>query len=91
MADGINVIKIGGHSIGSCIVEFTKNDKKYVIAGDEAYSRECMIRKIPTGASVNAIHSRKFIEKYSDESYTVLYSHDMDILEGKNGFVTIEK
>jgi glyoxylase-like metal-dependent hydrolase (beta-lactamase superfamily II) len=91
VADSIKVIKIGGHSIGSCVVEFTKNDKNYVIAGDEAYSRECIKRKIPTGASVNAIQSREFIEKYSDENYTVLYSHDMDILEGKNGFVTIEK
>lgn len=87
----IKVIKIGGHSIGSSIVEFTKNDKIYVIAGDEIYSRECIKRKIPTGCSVNLQNSRAFLEKYSDEKYTLLFSHDMDILEGKNGYITIEK
>jgi glyoxylase-like metal-dependent hydrolase (beta-lactamase superfamily II) len=89
VADDIKVLKIGGHSVGSSIVEFVKNDKIYVIAGDEAYSSECIKRQIPTGNCFNIENSRNFIKKYNDEKYTLLYSHDMDILPAKNGFERI--
>jgi len=42
----IRIVKIGGHSTGSCVVEIIDNDTFYVIAGDECYSRQCLIRKI---------------------------------------------
>lgn len=71
----IKAIKIGGHSIGSCIVEI-EDDKTLIIAGDECYIPKCLTEKIPTGISFNKEASRNFVEKYSDEKYTVLLCHD---------------
>ena len=74
---GVKAVKIGGHSAGSCVVEIENDGVIYVISGDECYSRECLTKKIPTGSSVNPQASREFIEKYSDEKYTVLLCHDV--------------
>lgn len=72
----LKVIKIGGHSKGSCIVEITDNDKKYIITGDECYLRECLDKQIPTGTSYCPEKSREFIEKYGSGDYTMLLCHD---------------
>lgn len=76
VSENIKIVKIGGHSKGSCIVEIKKNGKEYIIVGDECYLRECLTKKIPTGCSFNRNASRNFIEKYSDEKYIVLLCHD---------------
>ena len=76
LSENVKIIKIGGHSKGSCIVEIKTDDKIYIIAGDECYKRECLNKKIPTGASCDRNASREFIEKYSDKKYTVLLCHD---------------
>ena len=73
---GIKAVKIGGHSKGSSIVEITDADKKYVIAGDECYMRDCLTKQIPTGVSYNPEKSRAFIQKYGKGGYTVLLCHD---------------
>ena len=72
----VKVIKIGGHSKGSCIVEIAENREKYIIAGDECYMRECLDKRIPTGSSYCPKKSREFIEKYSGSEYTVMLCHD---------------
>ncbi|MBR2042849.1 MAG: MBL fold metallo-hydrolase [Clostridia bacterium] len=89
VTENITAVKVGGHSIGSSIVEISHENHLYVIAGDEAYSRECILRQIPTGACTNIENSRRFIETYKDSKYTVLYSHDMDVLPAKNGFLRL--
>ena len=76
ICDGIKAVKIGGHSKGSSIVEITDSDKKYIIAGDECYMRDCLTKQIPTGASYNPEKSRAFIQKYGRGGYTVLLCHD---------------
>ncbi len=76
VCDGVKIIKIGGHSKGSCIVEISKNGEIYVVAGDECYLRGCLTKKIPTGSFVNQKASEDFIRKYSDSKYTVLLCHD---------------
>lgn len=76
IADGIKAVKIGGHSIGSCIVEITSDAEKYIIAGDEIYMRDCIRKQIPTGASYNIKKSTHFIDKYCNGEYTVLLFHD---------------
>ena len=76
VADRINIRRIGGHSAGSCIVELKTEENHYVFSGDECYSKECLDRKRPTGASVKKEKSRAFIEKYSAPQYTVLLAHD---------------
>ena len=72
----VKAVKIGGHSKGSCIVEITDDEKKYIIAGDECYLRECLDKKIATGSSYCLDKSREFIEKYGSGEYTVLLCHD---------------
>ena len=76
VCDNVKIIKMGGHSKGSCIVEIENNGETFVIAGDECYLRECLTKKIPTGCSFNQQASREFIEKYSDKKYNVLLCHD---------------
>ena len=73
---GIKAVKIGGHSKGSSIVEITDSGKKYIIAGDECYMRDCLTKQISTGASYNPEKSRAFIQKYGVGEYTVLLCHD---------------
>ena len=75
VCEDVKIVKIGGHSKGSCVVEIKNNDKIYVVSGDECYLRECLDKKIPTGSSVNRKASREFVEKYSDKKYTVLLCH----------------
>lgn len=81
----IEIIKIGGHSKGSCIVEFDYKGKKYVICGDECYVRRCLDEKIPTGASYSREKSLEFVTKYSSNQYVTLLCHDYEILTGQNG------
>lgn len=72
----VKIIRVGGHSKGSCIVEVNMNDKTYIIAGDECYSRKCLIYKIPTGNTYCLQKSIGFVEKYSKEEYNVLLCHE---------------
>ena len=72
----IRIVKIGGHSVGSCVVEIENDDNIYVIVGDECYLKECLDKKIPTGSFYNKEKSEEFIKKYSDKKYVVLMCHD---------------
>lgn len=74
ICENIKVVTIGGHSKGSCIVEVNCEQDTYIIAGDECYMRECLERKIPTGASYCPDKSCEFIEKYGNGN--VLLCHD---------------
>lgn len=76
LEDDLKIVKIGGHSVGSSIVEASFDNKKYVLCGDECYKRENLLKKIPTGCSFNPIKSEEFIEKYSSTEYTCLLCHD---------------
>lgn len=76
LCPGVRVIKIGGHTAGSCIVEITSNNKTYIISGDECYLKECLTNKVVTGSSACPEKSKAFIEKYSASKYTVLMCHD---------------
>lgn len=76
LCENIRILKIGGHSKGSCVVEIKKGDKIYVFAGDECYSRECLTRQRATGCSVCPPKSLEFIRKYADSRYSVILAHD---------------
>lgn len=76
VCDGVKIIRIGGHTKGSCIVEIIKENKTFIISGDECYLRECLTKKVPTGCSQDPEASRAFVEKYSGSKYTVLLCHD---------------
>lgn len=74
--DDIKAVRIGGHQIGSCVVEFTYHGERYVIAGDECYTYYNIENHIPTASSHNLDNSRKFIEKYANGKWKVLLMHE---------------
>lgn len=73
---GVTVVKIAGHSCGSCIVELDDGGKKCIIAGDELYSRRSVTDGVPPGAPLHPENTKKFMEKYCTGDYTVLLCHD---------------
>lgn len=75
----IKVIKCGGHSVGSAIVEITSGDEIHILAGDECYVNECLTRKTPTGTYHNLEKSKAFVEKYSNKKYRVHTCHDISL------------
>ncbi len=86
VCEGVRAVTVGGHSIGSCVVEVAGTDTTYVIAGDECYSMDCVRHHIPTGASCNPANSQRFLDTYATDDYTVLLCHDPAILPDRNGF-----
>lgn len=78
LTDEITIKKIGGHSIGSSIVEIQTDDRIIAIVGDECYKRICLDKKVSTNTTYNPEKSREFVEKYSDTSKYITYlSHDI--------------
>lgn len=73
----ILIKKIGGHSVGSCVVIADYDNKKTVFAGDECYMRECLDKKIPTGASCCPEKSKYFIDEFAKPQYDVRLCHDI--------------
>lgn len=76
--DGIRIVKMGGHSVGSCVVECDWKGKTYVLCGDECYSFRNLRQKLPTASSVCAENSRRFIEQYTQPPYICLLCHDIE-------------
>ena len=77
--ESILIKVIGGHSVGSCIVEFRHGETCYVFSGDECYARECLTQKKPTGSSCNLSQSKFFVNEYSKECYQVLLCHEQGV------------
>lgn len=76
ICSSVKAVRIGGHAKGSCIVEIADGEKKYIIAGDECYLRECIEKQIPTGSSYCLPKSKEFIKKYGNGEYTILLCHE---------------
>ncbi len=74
--EDVRVIKIGGHSAGSCIVECPMNNKNFVLCGDECYTRYNLAYKVPTAASCNKEKSAEFVSIYSQDKYICLLTHE---------------
>jgi len=75
--EDVKVVKIGGHSRGSCVVECKTEDKICVLCGDECYSLQNLKERIPTARSYSPENSRAFIEKYTHPPYVCLLCHDV--------------
>ena len=79
VAKQIKVLEIGGHSIGSSIVEIHTDNIIHILAGDECYTNANIKNKICTGAYCNKDNSIMFIEKYSNKKYRVHTCHDISL------------
>lgn len=74
----LQVIKIGGHTKGSCVVRWGK----FLFVGDEYYSPENLQQKIRTGSSVAPEKSQWFVEEYAQDGSVHLLFHDPGIRLG---------
>ena len=79
IAKGVTVKYIGGHSAGSCVVHIKTENREIVLCGDECYTRDNLLLKKPTGCSCRLEKSTEFVEKYSDEKYETVLSHDLAV------------
>ena len=61
---GIRMVRISGHSIGSCVVEVGDT----VLCGDECYSRTNLTLRIPTAKSRDPMRSQYFLKQYADRN-----------------------
>ncbi|HOV15045.1 MAG TPA: MBL fold metallo-hydrolase [Spirochaetota bacterium] len=77
----IKIIKIGGHTIGSSIVEFTLNKKKFLFVSDEIYVNENYSKKIGVGTYYNHKKNTEFINSLSNDQSEILLFHQST---GKN-------
>lgn len=77
IAEGVRVIRIGGHTRGSCVVEVTQGSKQYVLCGDECYTFYNLKNKVATGTSYCKEKSEEFIRKYGNGEYVCLLCHDI--------------
>ena len=78
LQDGLRVAWIGGHSPGSCVVECDLNGCCYVLCGDECYHRYNLENKEPTATACCWKHSQAFIEKYTQDGYVCLLTHEKE-------------
>ena len=75
----VKIIKWGGHSKGSAIVEIRMNNSIHIIAGDECYTNENINSRICTGSFFNKDKALEFIVEYSDKKYLVHTCHDASL------------
>ena len=68
---GVKIVKIGGHTKGSCVVEVGNT----VLCGDECYSMKNLIHRIPSPSTSCPENSRAFIDRYAQGWITML-CHD---------------
>ncbi|MBR5460368.1 MAG: MBL fold metallo-hydrolase [Clostridia bacterium] len=76
LCDGVEVIKIGGHFFGSCIVRIGD----FVLCGDECYSEKNLTDLIMTGSSVNRENSLAFLKEYGKPCYTPILFHSPSVV-----------
>ena len=77
----VEVRHIGGHSAGSSVLLLSVPQGDYVLCGDECYTRENLLKKIPTGSSLHPAKSTAFVETYSDARYRTVLFHDPDLVK----------
>jgi len=86
IANSLEVLKIAGHSVGSCVAKLEFNSKKYIFVGDECYDRICFEKEIPSGSTLSLDNNIKFINDYKSADYIKIFSHENSFLHGKYGW-----
>jgi glyoxylase-like metal-dependent hydrolase (beta-lactamase superfamily II) len=70
------ITKIGGHTRGSCVVEFGDNEKFYIIIGDEAYLFDNIKKQIPVGTFYNKNNNINFLKSLINTNKIYLTFHE---------------
>lgn len=88
VGETVTVEKIGGHTVGSCIAKVNIDGTTFVFCGDECYLRLCLERGVPTGYSFCLEKSLRFVEEYSSERYRTIVSHDPELMNFRDGYIS---
>lgn len=75
LSENIIIKKIGGHTIGSSVVEIYFKDKKFLLVSDEMYLQENFLKKIGTGTYFNHKKNIEFINNIPSD-FEILFFHD---------------
>lgn len=79
--EGVFTIKvIGGHAKGSSVIYFQKDDKSYVLTGDECYLCDNMLSQRPVGTHYNLEKNLAFLRICKEEGTIVLPCHDLRLM-----------
>ena len=79
----VTIVKWGGHTPSSAIVEIDQGETISVLAGDECYVNRCLTDIRPTGNSKVPEQSLAFVKKYREGNYRVHTCHDPSLKTGK--------
>jgi len=71
---------IDGHAKGSSVVYFKKNEKSYVLTGDECYLCDNMLSQRPVGTHYNLEYNKAFLMNCKEDDRIVLPCHDMRLM-----------
>ena len=81
LGHGVRIRRIGGHTKGSCLVEFIGRQQEFLFSGDNCYLQENCRKKRYIANAVNPKENRKFIDAYYDYPGVILTHHDPNILK----------
>lgn len=70
---------IGGHTIGSSVIYFQHQGKKYVITGDECYTCNNLTDQRPIGVFYNTHHNAAFLAQGLKQGLEPLPFHDIEL------------
>lgn len=74
------VRNIGGHSIGSSVVSFTKNGRKIMLTGDECYINDNYLLKKGVAAYYDAAKNQAFVETVTADYDMILTFHEPSVV-----------
>lgn len=77
--DRIRIVEIGGHTVGSCVVEVSDGEITHVLAGDECYLSDNLTRRLHTGATYDHRKAEAFLDTYGGKEYRVHTCHDIHL------------
>ena len=72
----VKIIKCGGHSVGSAIVQIIGNNTTHILSGDECYTNANIAQRRCTGTYCDKEKATVFVEKYGKDAYCVHTCHD---------------
>ncbi len=74
--DGLKILKIGGHSAGSSVVQADFLKQKYLFCGDEVYIKRNFEEIIPSGEVFCLEKAKGFIQTYANSEYILMLFHE---------------
>ena len=91
LTDRIRMVHIGGHSVGSSVVEIKTPEKTILMCGDECYHKSIFDSPDRLARSACRESSLAFFRKYSSPEYAPIVFHDPEIVGSHGAKVIYEE